>query len=172
MNPFCECPVSGYCKRHQIVKGSERHKRCQGTGATPDGGLAYWNAWESGRLGATAPAQPQLNPAGFKSTRRAVSSIGTRLSEIIKRETGIEIPCAACQERIDSLDSMTAEQAQKARQSIVEDIVSRSADNAQTLWQRVQIAADAVLHTGILRQTVGAWYDEAIATGETPKKKE
>lgn len=172
-NPHCECPVSGWCKRHQMMKGAERHKRCQGTGGTRDCGLSYWNAWEQGRLGATPPANPVFNPEGFcGKPATIVSQIGTRLSEIIKRETGIEIPCAVCRERIATLDSMTQDQARQARDSIVGDIVERAPEQAQTLWQRLAIGADAVLHTGILKRKIESWYDEAVATGwEPPKKK-
>lgn len=38
---------------------------CKGNLSSPDCGLKYWNAWESGRVGAVAPEKPLLNPVGF-----------------------------------------------------------------------------------------------------------
>ncbi len=174
MNIHCECPVAGFCKRHQLEKGAERHKRCRGEAAVHDCGLSYWNAWEQGRLGATAPSEPKLNPEGFcsKSVKRVVvSQIGTKLSEIIKRETGIEVPCETCREMIASLDEMTPEKARAAKPLIVASIVERAPEQAQTIWQRIQITADSVLHTGILQAKVESWFDEAVAIGSDPPPK-
>jgi len=173
-NPFCECPVSGWCKRHQMTKGAERHKRCQGTASSRDCGLAYWNAWEQGRLGATAPVSPQLNPEGFCGEPVTIrSNIGTLLHEIIKRETGVDIPCPVCQEKITSLNTMTKESAGKVRDAVVTDIVARSTENAQKVWQRFAIGVDSILGLGLLHKKVGSWFDEAVVGAEeTPGKKE
>lgn len=38
----CECPIAGFCKRHQINKTPLLHHKCQ---TDPN----FWNAWESGR---------------------------------------------------------------------------------------------------------------------------
>ncbi len=167
MNQHCECPIAGYCKRHQMQKGAEQHKRCQGTAGTRDCGLSYWNAWEQGKLGATAPEKPVLSPEHFCSRIVRRSQVGTKLSEIIKRETGIEIPCEACRDAIASLDNMEVQQAILARDRIVSEIVLRAPQQAN-VWQFVLIGVDAFLHTGFLQKKVEAWFDEAIRDGAKP----
>lgn len=60
-NPHCECPVAGFCQRHQNTKTERQHRICQGVAVEhPDCGYKFWKAWETGRLGATAPAEPKL----------------------------------------------------------------------------------------------------------------
>ena len=148
-------------------KGPEQHKRCQGTSGTRDCGMAYWNAWEQGKAGATAPASPVLSPEQFCSKIVARSQVGTKLSEIIKRETGVEIPCEACRDAIAALDSMDVKQAVLVRERIVADIVSRAPQQA-SVWQSWLIGIDSLLHTGRLKATVEAWFDEAIREGAKP----
>jgi len=62
MNPHCECPVFGFCERHNREKNIREHELCKIIADTSDGGMKYWNAWEEGKLGATAPDKPVLNP--------------------------------------------------------------------------------------------------------------
>lgn len=83
-NPHCECPIAGFCQRHQRHKGPEQHKRCRGEADRHDCGLTFWNAWEQGKAGATAPASPQLNPEGF-------------CSKPVKENT-VKAPCVGCSE--------------------------------------------------------------------------
>ena len=59
-----------------------------------------------GSGGATAPAVPVLEPETFCSKLVAKSQIGTTLSAIIKRATGVEIPCAQCRAAIAALARM------------------------------------------------------------------
>lgn len=169
MNPHCICPISGHCPRHNMHKGPELHRRCRGQAPSRDCGLAYWIAWEQGRLGATAPDDPILNPDSFCSST-IKSSIGSRLSEIIKRETGIEVPCESCRAMIESLNSMNQEEAVSVRERVVDDIVSRAPEQAQTLIQSLGIVADRILGTGILRQRVASWFDEAVNLEESLQK--
>ena len=169
MNEFCECPIAGYCTRHNIVKGEARFKSCKGTGHSKDCGLAYWQAWERGELGATAPDDPQMNPTGFCSQETFTlgktstkSSIGTKMHEIIFRETGAEIPCAECRDRISMLNQMSPEQVEVARPEIVADIVARASKQAPKLWQRIALTIDKFLDTGLANVTVNGWLTEAI----------
>lgn len=167
MNPHCECPVSGWCKRHKMHKGPELHKRCQGVAATPDCGLSLWKAWEAGKNGATAPENPVFEPERFCSKLVTKSRIGTTLSTVIKRETGIEIPCEQCREAIARLDKMDVAEASAVRERIVAEIVSRAPQQAN-VWQSVLIGLDSVLNTGILQAKIESWFDEAVATGAQP----
>lgn len=176
MNPFCECTTTGFCKRHNKVKGAEQFARCQGTAGTPDCGLKYWNAWEEGRAGATAPDNPKLNPPGFcegKNNQPAriveyKSSVGDMLSEIIKRETGKPIPCQACQADIDELNSMTADDCAKLKQKYVDNIYSRAFASANIL-QKAGIILDKIMHTGVTVSRIGEWFDEALLLGVQKK---
>ncbi len=38
----CECPLAGYCNRHEMTKNVHHHKLCQNH-------EGYFNAWEEGR---------------------------------------------------------------------------------------------------------------------------
>ena len=60
-NPHCECPVAGWCQRHQIEKIGRQYDLCRGTANTADCGYKYWAAWETGQLGATAVNSPILD---------------------------------------------------------------------------------------------------------------
>jgi len=172
MNPNCNCPMAGYCERHQIRKGPAQHARCQGTAGGKDCGLSYWQAWESGQLGATAPSDPVFQPVGFCGAAPAnVSTIGTALKTIIQRETGIEIPCEQCQATIVELNRLTVRQAEQARGRIVDQIIQRAPAMTAGLWQRIAIAADSLTGAGILRGVVDGWYTEALqAAADAPTK--
>lgn len=171
MNPYCECPAAGFCKRHQIHKGEQRFNHCKGISRTAGCGVTYWNAWEQGKLGATAPPAPVLNPPGFCETREYVeegselSSIGTELHEIIKRETGIDVPCAECRARIASLNRMNAAQAMAKKPEMVEAIAQQAKQNTQTLLQKLGVAIDSAFNLGIVKARIGEWFDEAVELG-------
>ena len=61
-NPHCVCSQAGYCSRHQIEKSHYHYQCCLGVSGAVDCGLKMWIAWELGRLGATKPADPVLEP--------------------------------------------------------------------------------------------------------------
>ena len=69
-NPKCECECAGFCPRHQMDKTAREVELCQGIANTPDGGLKYWQAWERGELGATAPPNPDFSPRPFAEAQR------------------------------------------------------------------------------------------------------
>lgn len=175
MNPFCECPLSGYCQRHQMLKGPELHKRCKGLAGTRDCGRALWLRWEQGGAGATAPTNPVLNVESFCKSVGELSTVGTHLAEIIKRESGQELDCQACLARVFELNSMPAELAPTVKTSIVDEIVQRVAKLA-TGMNRAGAWLDRVVTGGaVTRQLVEGWFDEAVKLAEldaeAPKKK-
>lgn len=73
-NPFCECPAAGFCSRHQMQKNQTLHNACKGELGTSDCGRKYWDAWETGRAGATAPSDPQISPEGFCDKVKGMSA--------------------------------------------------------------------------------------------------
>jgi 2-polyprenyl-3-methyl-5-hydroxy-6-metoxy-1,4-benzoquinol methylase len=75
VNPLCECPVAGFCKRHQMQKTIRQHQLCRGTAETVDCGRKYWLAWERGQSGATAPAVPVVDPPSFCNGNPAVAKV-------------------------------------------------------------------------------------------------
>jgi hypothetical protein len=179
MNPHCECPVAGYCKRHQKIKGPIQHAYCRGEGSSKDCGLAYWNAWEQGKAGAKAPTEPHLNPPNFCAEKigdvyAQRSDVGDMLAAIIKRDTQKEIPCADCRADVEKLNSKTVADCAPMKETIVESIYSRAYSNA-TVLQKAGIVLDKMLGTGITKTIIGGWFDEAIRTGQdrsVPKKKD
>jgi hypothetical protein len=186
MNELCKCD-GAFCSRHQIAKTARERELCSGQAATADRGMKYWDAWEQGRLGATAPELPAISPPGFRGGLpkpvKAVSSIGTRLHAIIHRETGAEIPCPECAAAISKLDSMTPAEAVQAKPELVTDIIARGITKAPKLLDRLLLRADQAISrplnaiiaaTGQTTETsqavriVGAWIDEAIREGTEP----
>ena len=63
-NPLCECPVAGYCRRHQMDKNETFHALCHGDRG--QAGWKYFVAWESGKMGAVSPHDANLNPPPFE----------------------------------------------------------------------------------------------------------
>ena len=63
-NPLCECPVAGYCKRHQMDKNETFHALCHGDRG--QAGWKYFVAWESGKMGAVSPHDSNTNPPAFE----------------------------------------------------------------------------------------------------------
>jgi len=154
-----------------MYKGEQRFAHCRGVSKSADCGLAFWNKWEQGQLGATAPANPQLNPAGFcdSLSEAPYSTIGDQLKAIIQRETGIEIPCEACRQRIARLNSMSRDEAMNSetRRQIVDEISQQASAGVGNWIQRLGIAFDAMAGTGLLRSNIERWYDEAVDAGTT-----
>jgi hypothetical protein len=48
-----------------MTKSETLFSMCKGVANSPDCGRKYWNAWEKGLVGATAPANPSINPPSF-----------------------------------------------------------------------------------------------------------
>lgn len=65
-NPHCECPAAGWCARHKMQKSAVLHSLCSGTNdLSSTCGRDVFIAMEKGRLGATAPDNPVINPPAF-----------------------------------------------------------------------------------------------------------
>lgn len=169
MNPHCACPLHGFCDRHQMMKGPELHKRCQGIAPIRNCGRDLWICWEQGGCGAVPPEHPVLDPEPFCSEARIVkSSIGTRLAEIIATETGSEIKCAECRARMEELDRLTQDEARPLKDSIVEAIVSKG--NQATGLQAAGVWLDKLIGGGMTRAIVQGWFDRAVELGAEPAR--
>lgn len=81
-NQLCECPVAGFCKRHQLNKNQHSFLMCKGIAPTKDGGWKYFVAWEKGLLGATVPQFPQTNPPPFVNNDRSYETRPTNSTTI------------------------------------------------------------------------------------------
>jgi hypothetical protein len=101
MNENCKCDGPGLCARHQINKTSREFDLCKGVANTGSCGLNYWVAWENGKLGATAPAEPILKPKGFRqSADTNRRGLGDTVSRGIAGVSGGRIkPCIGCKDR-------------------------------------------------------------------------
>ena len=104
------------------------------------------------------------------------SRIGDELHAIIKRDTGVEIPCADCRKRINLLNTMTQDEVRENRETTISDIVENAKRVAPALWQRLAIMAESAIDdAGLLpynsyaRSKIGAWVDEAINNGAIPQ---
>lgn len=85
-----------------MVKTDREIELCKGLANSPDCGRKYFVAWEQGKLGATAPDIPILNPDGF--CNKAIG-FGGNISRTIERVTaGLVQPCGSCKGRAAVLD--------------------------------------------------------------------
>ncbi len=194
MNEFCVCPEAGFCTRHQMKKDVTKHKLCQGVANTPDGGKKYWNAWEQGKSGATAPEDPKIDPPGFPDgewlpdqivktvSRRTksvsvvtpkISNIGDYLKQIIERDpvAGGAIPCGECKAHILKLNSMTIAEIEESRTETISQITERAKAKAPKFWQRIAIRIDSALNIGETERRIDKWLTEAIEMEEAYNRK-
>lgn len=102
-------------------------------------------------------ANPPRVDLGGSETVPDVSTIGTRLHEIINREVGA-IECGECRQQITRLNSMTTDQVHADRESIAAGIVDRAKTRAPRFWQRW----GATLAPGIAAAQVIEWIEEAL----------
>jgi hypothetical protein len=86
-----------------------------------------------------------------------LSDIGTRLHEIIGRDTKAHIECSECRDEVTRLNLMTVAQVQQQRETIAEGIVERGKRKAPKFWQRW----GARLAPGLAKQQALTWIDEA-----------
>lgn len=97
MNENCKCESAGWCERHQMTKTTREVELCKGIANSADCGKKYWIAWENGKLGATMPENPILNPDGF--CNRSIGFGGTVSRTIEQISAGIIKPCGGCKGR-------------------------------------------------------------------------
>ena len=176
MNPFCTCPAAGWCDRHKKNKGPQQFSYCKGAVSANDcdKAKAYWEKWETGGCGATAPADPILNPPGFCGDPNKIeppkprSSVGTVLKGLIRSRYGIEIPCQECAQWIEDLNSRTPEECQDVREELVASMVGRIQQQALPLWMKIAARVDSMLDTGVARRAIEELVDIAIQGGRLP----
>lgn len=93
-NPLCECPAAGFCKRHQMKKTPNEHRICSGArGASIC--VKFFEAWERGEAGATAPKTP-IEPG------QVIRGLGDLVSRGLSA-VGVK-PCAGCKKRAAKLN--------------------------------------------------------------------
>lgn len=104
-----------------------------------------------------------------------LSSVGNRLHEIIRRETGADIPCAACEKEINALNLLKVEEASLERERVVDGIYNRAWGHAR--WQdKLKLLADKALSVStagkvnVGKDIIGGWFDEAVARGSRPMR--
>lgn len=69
----CECPLAGYCQRHQVKKANGWHKLCQTK-------QAYFDAWENG----TGPGQVRKPDETRELRRKKVEEATKRKARLIE----------------------------------------------------------------------------------------
>ena len=169
MNPYCECKLSGFCKRHQMYKSNSEWERCKGIANSDDCGLKYWICWESGACGAKIPNDPILNPDPFCNGKSQIksanikSTIGSELHKIILREEKIVIPCNDCKQEINNLNTMSPDEVEEIKDELIDRMINRINKLNIPLWKKIAVAADEKIGIGIARQKILKWIDEAIS---------
>jgi hypothetical protein len=94
------------------------------------------------------------------------SSIGDFLHTIIKRETGVDVPCSACKTEIERLNGLTPEEVKKDLSNIAAEIVKRSSYASQTWYQKLAINYVPFL----VKIVVESWVLEACENEYRSKK--
>ncbi len=117
MNPLCECPIAGFCKRHHVDKLGRLHDLCRGTnGVSPQTNAKYWEAWEKKASESGVVKKPKAFKDGFlmpipssASSPRPINSIfgepvggvGTELKNLLK---WFGVGCGKCKQRAAEMD--------------------------------------------------------------------
>lgn len=94
-NSYCECPLAGWCHRHQMQKDEGMFLACKGLSKSVDKGWKLWTAWERGLLGATAPENPQENGKRFNQptlTPRPAITTSLRVKKQILEKKSMRFP--------------------------------------------------------------------------------
>lgn len=77
-NTLCECPMAGFCKRHQVEKSTRQRMQCA---ESP----AHFQAWERvAKSGVTAtPAPAVKNGCGGCNKKPSLWQLGDKLEEAL-----------------------------------------------------------------------------------------
>lgn len=86
-----------------------------------------------------------------------LSRIGDFLHDIIKRETGVDVPCSECKKEIERLNSMTHFEVLDDLEKIAGDITERSRSNAQKWYHKLV----ATFLPELVKYEVKKWIREA-----------
>jgi adenine/guanine phosphoribosyltransferase-like PRPP-binding protein len=108
-------------------------------------------------------------------TREFLSSVGDCLHDEIKEAFGMKVPCPVCLKMIDDLNRVTAADAAKEKEKVVNSIHDRSWGHAN--WkQKVQLAASKVVSVTTggkvdpAKVVLGGCFDRAVAKGLKPRR--
>lgn len=158
MGDKCECLLVGYCSRRDAHLSSIHWNRCK-------------NGTEKDRIGldelwAQTKSHSTLPKGDFSSVGKKVSRIGSFLHIIIKRETGVEVPCSSCKLEIDHLNGMTPNEVRSDMARIVDGILDRSRSTAQRWYQKLAVKYVPLL----VGKTIQKWVEEACKLEEQTNK--
>lgn len=175
MNEHCTCPEPGFCERHQMHKTNREWELCKGVARnSPSCGLAYWLAWEQGKIGATAPPEPVLNPEGFCSHSRGLGDV---VANTIHTVTGgLVQPCGGCKQRAALLNHLMPSAASPVETVRLEEPVKRNVmmhiwpvkKTGVWQWNCDQLLKRAELFNG--KRVVAIVYDSQSDKPEAVKK--
>lgn len=148
----CECILAGYCERHGTAKTDRMVELCQTN-------VAYWDAWESGRLQdvgkVPAPAKKPTGP-------------GTELKLLLAaRGYTIRTKGCGCKDRIRKMNAWGVDGCKKRRAEII-DWLSEAADSVS--WSHSAILRSPVFGR-IAKWKIGQLLDEAIANAAAKAEK-
>lgn len=119
--------------QQEIDKGTEFGKRCER---------------------AVREMQQKLLPSSTPTSR---SKIGSRLKDIIFRETGHDVPCSECKAEIEKLNTMSSVEVLAGSDELVERIFERSKSTAQKWSEKAAIK----FTPGLVKSIIRSWVKEA-----------
>ena len=95
------------------------------------------------------------------------SQIGGHLHSIIKRETGVDIPCSECKKEIERLNSMTVTEVLTDLDDIATRITERSRSNAQRWYHKLIVT----FLPELVKYEVKKWIREACRMSDSKLEK-
>lgn len=101
----CECPIAGYCNRHQVNKSAHLHKLCQNH-------IGYFNMWEECR-------GPNQNPNDC--TKNSQSNISNFVQENISSEDKKDIKLPSTMQMAKNFISSATKHLQNGMQHVTDE---------------------------------------------------
>lgn len=143
----CECSASGFCERHKVNKTALLHRKCRE-------GKEFWTAWENGR----GPLQDRENsPAPVRPM-----GVGSHLKRILKVEGYAIYGGCGCNDRATTMNSWGPAKCRDRREEIIGWLMQEA---TKRNW--LDRLASFVLGEALLKEEVGRFVDQAIASAET-----
>ncbi len=104
--------------------------------------------------------QYAANPETIPNSPPAASNVGTHIAAAFTALLGECMPCGDCTSAIRRLNSFTVAELRRDRDKHIDDIWSRR-NKVPKLWQKLAVALDTTLRTGIVKHKLCVLFDAA-----------
>lgn len=151
----CECPISGFCERHQVNKTDHLHDLCQNR-------PGYFELWESGK----GPLQSKAERSRPRTKQRTTGP-GRHL-KLILADKGYKVKSSGCNCN-DKAAKMDAWGVERCRERI-DEIADWLEESARKAGWLERLAVTMPVIKGLARKQIIDLINEAIDRAESSAK--